>query len=97
MEERMALLRKLQRKTCSRLTQVRFLYLQSFNETDVVDIVWTSSGTRRHFQYPSRLLHLWIKSFFFQIRKSHAKHFRIYEANFAIAEVHVDLSIMDSE
>ena len=28
---------------------------------------------------------------FFPIRKSHAKHFRIYEANFAIAEVHVDL------
>ena len=56
-----------------------------------------SSGTRRHFEYPSCLLQLWIKSFFFPIRKFNAKHFRIYEANFAIAEVHVDFSIMDSE
>ena len=78
------------------LAQVRWLYLQSFNERDVVDIVWTSSDTRRPFEYPSCLLHLWIKSFF-PIRKFHAKHFRIYEANFAITEVHVDFSIMDSE
>ena len=31
------------------------------------------------------------------MRKFHAKYLRIYEANFAIAEVHVDFSIMDSE
>ena len=37
------------------------------------------------------------KAFFFPIRKLHAKYLRIYEANFAIAEVHVDFSIMDSE
>ena len=37
------------------------------------------------------------KAFFFFDRKSQAKHFRIYEANCAIAEVHVDFSIMDSE
>ena len=31
------------------------------------------------------------------MRKFHAIYLRIYEANFAIAEVHVDFSIMDSE
>ena len=34
---------------------------------------------------------------FFAMRKFHAIFLRIYEANFAIAEVHVDFSIMDSE
>ena len=34
---------------------------------------------------------------FFPIRQFHAKYLRIYEANFVIAEVHVDFSIMDSE
>ena len=34
---------------------------------------------------------------FFLIRKFHAKYLRIYEANFAIAEVNVDFSITDSE
>ena len=34
---------------------------------------------------------------FFSDKKIHAKYVRIYEANFAIAEVHEDFSIMDSE
>ena len=34
---------------------------------------------------------------FSPIKKIHAKYVRIYQANFAIAEVHVDFSIMDSE
>ena len=34
---------------------------------------------------------------FFPIRKFHTKYLRIYEANFAIAEVHADFDIMDSE
>ena len=34
---------------------------------------------------------------FCAIRQFHAKYLRIYEANFVIAEVHVDFSIMDSE
>ena len=34
---------------------------------------------------------------FFPIRQFQAKYLRIYEANFLIAEVHVDFSIMDSE
>ena len=34
---------------------------------------------------------------FFSDKKIHAKYVRIYKANFAITEVHVDFSIMDSE
>ena len=34
---------------------------------------------------------------FFPMRKFHAKYLRIYEADFAIAEVHADFSIMESE
>ena len=34
---------------------------------------------------------------FFPIRKFHAKYLGIYEANFAIAEVHADFNIMDTE
>ena len=42
------------------LCKKRWPYLQSFNERHVIDIVWTSSGC---------LVRLWIKSFFFPIRK----------------------------